>query len=159
MPIRRMSLSTDHPNPSRAHRSNDSHHLHTTNGGSTHPPSLAYSGASATPQQKAVVQALINRIKNKVMSFSLLLHPLSLPPHTKLPINSGLSLDVVESDPATQGAVCALMEIAHDSLDIISWSLSEQLERLAKVPSSLPHYISSLYARLIANRCRRPNDH
>lgn len=51
----------------------------------------------------------------------------------KLPINSGLSLDVVESDPATQGAVCALMEIAHDSLDIISWSLSEQLERLAKV--------------------------
>ncbi|KAG0709913.1 hypothetical protein DFH29DRAFT_1012634 [Suillus ampliporus] len=120
MPIRRLSVSAEHANSaqssSRAHRSNDSHHLHTGNGsGPIHPPSIAYSGASTTPQQKMVVQALINsRIKNK------------------LPINSGLSLDVVESDPATQRAVCALVEIAHESLDIISWSLSELLERLAK---------------------------
>ncbi|KAG1752509.1 uncharacterized protein EDB91DRAFT_1102988 [Suillus paluster] len=116
---RRLSVSADHANSaqnsSKAHRSNDSHHLHTGNGGPIHPPSIAYSGASTTPQQKMVVQALINnRIKNK------------------LPINSGLSLDVVESDPATQRAVCALVEIAHESLDIISWSLSELLERLAK---------------------------
>ncbi|KAG2042146.1 hypothetical protein BDR03DRAFT_978842 [Suillus americanus] len=119
MPIRRLSVSAEHGNPAqssnRAHRSNDSHHILTGNGGPIHPPSIAYSGASTTPQQKMVVQALINnRIKNK------------------LPINSGLSLDIVESDPATQRAVCALVEIAHDSLDIIAWSLSELLERLAK---------------------------
>jgi hypothetical protein len=42
-------------------------------------------------------------------------------------------LDVVEGDPATQGAVDALVELAYDSLDIIAWSLSELLERLAKV--------------------------
>jgi hypothetical protein len=141
MPIRRMSVSAEHAISSqssiRAHRSNDSHHLHTTNGAPTHPPSIAYSGASTTPQQKMVVQALINRLKNKVGSPFLHSRPF-ITSHSclkKLPINSGLSLDVVESDPATQGAVCALMEIAHDSLDIISWSLSEQLERLAKVPS------------------------
>ncbi|KAG2156346.1 hypothetical protein DEU56DRAFT_231415 [Suillus clintonianus] len=119
MPIRRLSVSAEHANPpqslNRTHRSNDSHHILTGNGGPIHPPSIAYSGASTTPQQKVVVQALINnRIKNK------------------LPINSGLSLDIVESDPATQRAVCALVEIAHDSLDIIAWSLSELLERLAK---------------------------
>ncbi|KAG1755407.1 hypothetical protein EDB19DRAFT_1661084 [Suillus lakei] len=119
MPIRRLSVSAEHGNQvqssNRAHRSNDSHHILTGNGGPIHPPSIAYSGASTTPQQRMVVQALINnRIKNK------------------LPINSGLSLDVVESDPATQRAVCALVEIAHDSLDIIAWSLSELLERLAK---------------------------
>jgi len=119
MPIRRLSVSAEHGNPAqssnRAHRSNDSHHILTGNGGPIHPPSIAYSGASTTPQQKMVVQALINtRIKNK------------------LPIHSGLSLDIVESDPATQRAVCALVEIAHDSLDIIAWSLSELLERLAK---------------------------
>ncbi|KAG2060194.1 hypothetical protein BDR06DRAFT_948277 [Suillus hirtellus] len=119
MPIRRLSVSAEHGNSAqssnRAHRSHDSHHMLTGNGGSIHPPSIAYSGASTTPQQKMVVQALINnRIKNK------------------LPIHSGLSLDIVESDPATQRAVCALVEIAHDSLDIIAWSLSELLERLAK---------------------------
>ncbi|KAH7931340.1 hypothetical protein BV22DRAFT_1124264 [Leucogyrophana mollusca] len=116
MPIRRPSASAGHANPgpslSRAHRSNDSHHAFTSNG-PPQPPSIAYSAASATPQQK-VVQALINRIKNK------------------LPAISGLSLDSVESDPATQRAVEALVELAHDSLDIIAWSLSELLERLAK---------------------------
>lgn len=44
-----------------------------------------------------------------------------------------MALDVVEGDPATQGAVDALVELARDSLDIIAWSLSELLERLAKV--------------------------
>jgi len=79
----------------------------------------------------------------------------------KLPINSGLSLDVVESDPATQSAVCALMEIAHDSLDIISWSLSEQLERLAKVlfPKASTAELRPYMRVNIANRCRWPNDH
>ncbi|KAF9238786.1 hypothetical protein BU15DRAFT_88233 [Melanogaster broomeanus] len=116
MPIRRPSASTahanSHPNSSRAHRSNDSHHGLSGNGLSQ-PPSIAYSAASATPQQKNV-QALINRIKSK------------------LPIHSGHPLDLVEADPATQGAVQALAELSHDSLDIIAWSLSELLERLAK---------------------------
>ncbi|KAI9574812.1 hypothetical protein HD554DRAFT_2201766 [Boletus coccyginus] len=115
MPIRRPSASAGHTpsahSSSRAHRSNDSHHG--LGNGLTQPPSIAYSAASATPQQKNV-QALINRIKNK------------------LPVNSGLALDVVEGDPATQGAVDALVELANDSLDIIAWSLSELLERLAK---------------------------
>ncbi|KAG8218508.1 hypothetical protein J3R82DRAFT_4145 [Butyriboletus roseoflavus] len=112
MPIRRPSASAGHPQASsRAHRSNDSHHGLAN--GLSQPPSIAYSAASATPQQKNV-QALINRIKNK------------------LPVNSGLALDVVEGDPATQGAVDALAELAYDSLDIIAWSLSELLERLAK---------------------------
>ncbi|KAF9226729.1 hypothetical protein BS17DRAFT_500836 [Gyrodon lividus] len=116
MPVRRPSASAGHansgPNLSRAHRSNDSHHGLSGNG-FTQPPSVAYSAASATPQQKNV-QALINRIKNK------------------LPIHSGLALDLVEADPATQGAVQALVELSHDALDIIAWSLSELLERLAK---------------------------
>ncbi|KAF8450670.1 hypothetical protein L210DRAFT_3520995 [Boletus edulis BED1] len=115
MQIRRSSASVGHTtsthSSSRAHRSNDSHHG--LGIGLTQPPSIAYSAPSATPQQKNV-QALINRIKNK------------------LPVNSGLALDVVEGDPATQGAVDALVELAYDSLDIIAWSLSELLERLAK---------------------------
>jgi neurofibromin 1 len=83
-----------------------------------------------------VVQALINnRIKNKVgcLSTQTIRSALTCYITPKLPINSGKSLDIVESDPATQRAVCALVEIAHDSLDIIAWSLSELLERLAKV--------------------------
>ncbi|KAH0828799.1 hypothetical protein J3R83DRAFT_3247 [Lanmaoa asiatica] len=111
MPIRRPPASTGLPDSSKAHRSNDSHHG--LGNGLAQPPSIAYSAASATPQQKNV-QALINGIKNK------------------LPVNSGLALDVVEGDPATQGTVDALVELAYDSLDIIAWSLGEFLERLAK---------------------------
>ena len=139
MPIRRPSASAGHPifaqSSSKAHKSNDSHHG--LGNGFTQPPSVAYSAASATPQQKNV-QALINRIKNKVrvpftrFSFARA-HPLS-----KLPVNSGHALDVVEGDSATQGAVDALVELAYDSLDIIAWSLSELLERLAKVRPPLP---------------------
>jgi len=141
MPIRRPSVSAEPAQSSiRVHRSNDSHHVHTGNGGSIHPPSVAYAGASTTPQQKSVVQALINnRIKKKVrpLSTPALASPLTC---QKLPIHSGLSLDIVESDPATQSAVGALVEIAHESLDIISLSLSELLERLAKVlPRPLPY--------------------
>ncbi|KAL4081516.1 hypothetical protein V8B97DRAFT_1923406 [Scleroderma yunnanense] len=116
MPPRRPSASTGHANPTsstfRAHRSNDSHHVLNVNS-LPQPPSIAYSSASATPQQK-IVQALINRTKNK------------------LPLHSGLALDIVEADPATQSAVDALVELAHDSLDIIAYSLCELLERLAK---------------------------
>jgi len=53
----------------------------------------------------------------------------------QLPLHSGMALDIVEADPATQSAVQALVELAHDSLDIIAYSLCELLERLAKVRS------------------------
>ncbi|KAH7887502.1 hypothetical protein F5I97DRAFT_2056906 [Phlebopus sp. FC_14] len=116
MPTRRPSASAGNPhtaqNSNRAHRSNDSHHLLAGNG-IAHPPSMAYSAASPTPHQR-IVQALINRIKNK------------------LPVNSGLALDVVEADPATQRAIEALVELEHDSLDITAWSLSKLLQRLAE---------------------------
>lgn len=51
----------------------------------------------------------------------------------QLPCNSGISLDRLEANTATQQAIEALVELSHDSLDIIAWALSELLERLAKV--------------------------
>jgi hypothetical protein len=42
-------------------------------------------------------------------------------------------LDVLEQDKATQQAVEALVDLSMDSLDVISWKLSELLERLATV--------------------------
>ncbi|KAI6152285.1 hypothetical protein BKA82DRAFT_4387651 [Pisolithus tinctorius] len=116
MPIRRPSASAGHSNPvpsiSRVHKSNDSHHTLTV---ACLPqlPSIAYTAASATPQQR-IVQALINRIKDK------------------LPSHSGHALDIIEADTATQSAVDALVDLAHDSLDIIAYSLCELLERLTK---------------------------
>ncbi|KAJ7206777.1 hypothetical protein GGX14DRAFT_636950 [Mycena pura] len=50
-----------------------------------------------------------------------------------LPYNSGMTLDELEVDTATQQAVEALVTLSHDSMDIISWALSDLLERLAKV--------------------------
>ncbi|KAF7302288.1 Ras-GAP domain-containing protein [Mycena indigotica] len=70
------------------------------------------SSASATPQQK-IVQVLVQRIK------------------LKLPYNSGMDLIELEADTATQQALEALVTLTHDSMDIISWALSELLERLA----------------------------
>jgi hypothetical protein len=118
MPIRRPSASAAHGSShhtsgaSRSHRSNVSHHNVAVTG-PAQPPSIAYSAASATPQQK-IVQALINRLKNK------------------LPCNSGLPLNYIEADNPTVRAVEALVLLSHDCLDIIAWSLSELLERLAK---------------------------
>ncbi|EIW76207.1 hypothetical protein CONPUDRAFT_64047 [Coniophora puteana RWD-64-598 SS2] len=124
MPIRRPSASAGHAvnahNGPRQHRSNDSHHGFMSTGPSQQPPSVAYSSPNATPQQK-IVQALINRIKNK------------------LPCNSGTSLDIVESDAATQSAVEALVDLASDSLDVISFSLGEILDKLAKQVNDIGH--------------------
>ena len=67
MPIRRPSASAGHVfstnSVTKVHRSNDSHHVFP---GPSQLASIAYSAAPATPQQK-IVQALINRIKNKVL--------------------------------------------------------------------------------------------
>ncbi|KAF7432844.1 Ras GTPase activating protein ira2 [Pleurotus ostreatus] len=83
---------------------------------STQPVMLSTLGTSATPQQK-VVQVLVARLKNK------------------LPCYSGVSLDQLEADNATQQAIDALVDLAHDSLDLIALGLSELLERLAQVLS------------------------
>ncbi|KAH0826197.1 hypothetical protein J3R83DRAFT_5632 [Lanmaoa asiatica] len=131
MPIRRPSASAGLPDSSRAHGSNDSHRG--LGNGLTQPPSIAYSAASATQQKNVLV--LINRIKNK------------------LPVNSGLALDVVEGDLATQCAVDALVELAYDSLDIIAWSLSELLERLAKVRHLYFHSCSTSTSKSNCLRC------
>ncbi|KAJ6532260.1 hypothetical protein DFH09DRAFT_1370329 [Mycena vulgaris] len=93
----------------RVAKSSDSHGL----GGLSH--STLSSSASATPQQK-IVQVLVGRLKSK------------------LPSNSGLKLDELETDTATQQAVDALVTLSHDSMDIIAWALSELLERLAIQP-------------------------
>ncbi|KAF8076811.1 hypothetical protein FPV67DRAFT_1605221 [Lyophyllum atratum] len=115
MPVRRPSASTGqahNSSSSRAHKTSNSHHV-LMSMGSTQPHSLLSLGASATPQQK-VVQVLVKRLKDR------------------LPSNSGVSLDYLEADTAIQQAIEALVELSHDSLDIIAWALSELLERLAK---------------------------
>jgi neurofibromin 1 len=58
----------------------------------------------------------------------------------QLPCHSGVSLDRLEGDTATQQAIETLVDLSHDSLDIIAWALSELLERLAKV-SKLRHIL------------------
>ena len=51
----------------------------------------------------------------------------------QLPCNSGVPLDRVESDMPTRQAIETLVELSVDSLDMIAWTLSELLDRLAKV--------------------------
>ncbi|KAJ7181585.1 hypothetical protein C8R43DRAFT_1229418 [Mycena crocata] len=105
----------------RVAKSSDSHGF----GGLSH--STLSSSASATPQQK-IVQVLVQRIKSK------------------LPYSSGMGMDEIESDAATQQAVEALVTLSHDSMDIIAWALSELLERLAipdkDKPQPLPTALS-----------------
>ncbi|KAF8967414.1 hypothetical protein BDZ97DRAFT_1916707 [Flammula alnicola] len=95
------------------HRATESHHAFASVSATAQHHSLQTLGASATPQQK-IVQVLVNRLKHK------------------LPCNSGLSLDRVESDQPTQQAIETLVELSRDSLDMIAWALSELLDRLAK---------------------------
>ena len=42
-------------------------------------------------------------------------------------------MDRVESDMPTRQAIETLVELSVDSLDMIAWTLSELLDRLAKV--------------------------
>lgn len=44
-----------------------------------------------------------------------------------------MSLDQLEADSATQQAIEALVDLSRDSLDVIAWTLSELLEKLAAV--------------------------
>ncbi|KDR84288.1 hypothetical protein GALMADRAFT_87191 [Galerina marginata CBS 339.88] len=116
------SVGTSHtstPNASSilVHRTTESHHGFASVTPSLHHHSLQTLGSSATPQQKNV-QVLVNRLKHK------------------LPCNSGVSLDRVESDRPTQQAIETLVELSKDSLDMIAWALCELLDRLAKQTDS-----------------------
>jgi hypothetical protein len=44
-----------------------------------------------------------------------------------------VSLDKLEQDKATAQAVDALVDLSMDSMDVISWKLTELLDRLATV--------------------------
>ncbi|GAW06426.1 ras gtpase activator [Lentinula edodes] len=117
MPTRRPSASAGIINngsssSTRVHKSSDSHSHHAIFGQSHSASSLTH-GAPPTPQQK-IVQVLVNRLKNK------------------LPCNSGEPLIRLESDNATQQAVDALVDLAHEALDMIGFALGELLEKLTQ---------------------------
>ncbi|KAM6496242.1 hypothetical protein JOM56_008948 [Amanita muscaria] len=71
---------------------------------------------SSGPPQNNCILALVNRLKNK------------------LPCNSGLSLDRVEADKATQQAIETLVQLSHDSIDVLAWTLADLLHSLTKRP-------------------------
>ncbi|KIL70462.1 hypothetical protein M378DRAFT_1044573 [Amanita muscaria Koide BX008] len=71
---------------------------------------------SSGPPQNSCILALVNRLKNK------------------LPCNSGLSLDRVEADKATQQAIETLVQLSHDSIDVLAWTLADLLHSLTKRP-------------------------
>ncbi|KAF8806096.1 hypothetical protein BYT27DRAFT_7141632 [Phlegmacium glaucopus] len=104
------SITSPNPSSILVHKTTESHAFGSS---ISQQYSLQTLGSSATPQQK-IVQVLVNRLKHK------------------LPCNSGLSLDRVESDTPTQRAIETLVELSIDSLDMIAWALSELLDRLAK---------------------------
>jgi hypothetical protein len=54
-------------------------------------------------------------------------------------------------------AVEALVELSHDCLDIIAWSLSELLERLAKVSPHCQLRVFVCADTTLANRCSWPS--
>ncbi|KAE9388687.1 hypothetical protein BT96DRAFT_1003945 [Gymnopus androsaceus JB14] len=90
---------------------------------------------ASTPQQK-IVQVLVNRLKNKA-SFLYKLLPFDLAQSFhQLPCNSGVPLDCVESDNATAQAVDALVNLAHEALDMIGFAVGELLEKLTQQQDS-----------------------
>lgn len=131
---RRASASGGHvgiasPNPSstRIHRTNESLHGFTT----PVPPNAPYN-ANSTPQQK-VVHTLVNRLKNRASGAEQ--HCLSIYIHTlfQLPVHSGVNLCQVEADEALQQAIETLVDLSHDSVDVIAWAIAELLDKFAKV--------------------------
>ncbi|KAI1796034.1 hypothetical protein LXA43DRAFT_649826 [Ganoderma leucocontextum] len=114
MPPRRASASHNIASTSRVHKSNGSNHSISAQSPVLQHANLPYSNNIPPSPQQKVVQVLINRLRNK------------------LPCNSGISLTELEADDAVQQTVEALVELSHDSLDMISLALTEHLERLSK---------------------------
>lgn len=52
-----------------------------------------------------------------------------------------MSLDRLEADAAIQQSIEALVELSHDSLDIIALALSGLLDQLGKVAIYLPNLL------------------
>ncbi|KAF9266130.1 hypothetical protein L218DRAFT_1016740 [Marasmius fiardii PR-910] len=126
MPTRRptTAIHGGGPSSSRVHKSSDS--------GLFGQGSVLSSGvnASATPLQK-IVQVLVGRLKNK------------------LPSHSGVSLDRLEADNATEQTIDALVNLSHETLDTIALALGELLEKLSKqVDASGHHTIEVLQSQL-----------
>lgn len=59
---------------------------------------------------------------------SLYAHPLF-----QLPVHSGFNICQVEADEALQQAIETLVNLSHDSVDIITWAIAELLDKFAKV--------------------------
>ncbi|THV03328.1 hypothetical protein K435DRAFT_835905 [Dendrothele bispora CBS 962.96] len=116
-----ISNSSMNSSQTRVHKNNDSHHH--IFGQSQSSTSL---GASATPQNK-IIAVLVNRLKNK------------------LPCNSGVHLDHLEADNATQQAIDALINLSHESLDMIAFNLGELLQRLAEQGNTVEILQSQLF--------------
>lgn len=135
----------------RVHKTSDSYHITpgppASNVGHGQPSTVSLNNPGS-PQQK-VVHVLVQRLKSKVRGTTTT--TLNDPDVFQLPCNSGQSLDKLESDPLTQQAIETLVELSHNSLDIIAWALSELADRLAKV------YQSSMYwGTLNSHRASKP---
>ena len=59
---------------------------------------------------------------------SVYVHPLS-----QLPAHSGVNICQVEADEALQQAIETLVELSHESADVITWAIAELLDKFAKV--------------------------
>ncbi|KAG7097519.1 hypothetical protein E1B28_004862 [Marasmius oreades] len=129
MPTRRSSAATaaihgGGPSSSRVHKSSESALF---GQGSVLSSGL---NTSATPLQK-IVQVLVGRLKNK------------------LPSHSGIPLDRLEADTATEQTIDALVNLSHETLDTIALALAELLEKLSKqVDTSGHHTIEVLQSQL-----------
>ncbi|PFH50162.1 hypothetical protein AMATHDRAFT_80979 [Amanita thiersii Skay4041] len=106
MPLRKPSASVVLNSTStglKPHRSYDSNRVW----GQQIPPS------SSTPQTNCIL-GLVQRLKNK------------------LPCNSGVPLDRLEGDDAIQQSIETLVELSHETLDVIAWTLADLLHSLTK---------------------------
>ena len=59
---------------------------------------------------------------------SFYVHPLF-----QLPVHSGVNICQVEADDALQQAIETLVDLSHESADIIAWAIAELLDKFAKV--------------------------
>jgi hypothetical protein len=53
----------------------------------------------------------------------------------QLPVHSGVNICQVEADDALQQAIETLIDLSHESADIIVWAIAELLDKFAKVRS------------------------
>jgi hypothetical protein len=67
----------------------------------------------------------------------------------QLPVHSGVNICQVEADEALQQAIETLVDLSHDSVDIIAWAITELLDKFAKVRSCriYSHFLRTLNYR------------